>query len=136
MKQKHYWIYVLELNEGKYYVGLTAQRNPQDRIEQHKNGFYSAQWVKKYGYKGFLQVHDLGLTTPAEAEKVETRLTYDIMKQYGVDNVRGGVLNFSGKYITRFNRFFREDDWKALTTVTFLVLVILGLMLDKYLNQI
>ena len=133
MDKKHYWIYVLELNDGKYYVGVTSQRNADGRIEQHKNGFFSAQWVKKYGYKNTMQVHDLGLTTLEEAEQVEMRLTFDMMKQYGADNVRGGKANYSGKYFSRFGYLFREDDWKALTTVTFLMLVIVYLLIDKYL---
>lgn len=133
MIKKHYWLYVLELNEDKYYVGLTSQKNPQNRIDQHKNGFYSAKWVKKHGYKKTMQVHDLGLITPEEAAAVENNMTYDMMKQHGIDNVRGGELNFSGIYYQRFNRFFREDDWTALTTVVLLMLVIAALAIDKYL---
>ena len=132
MNKKHYWIYVLELNDGKYYVGITTQRNADGRIDQHRHGFYSAQWVKKYGYKGTKQVHDLGLTTHAEAEIVETRLTFDMMKQYGVDNVRGGRANYSGRYVDRFGRLFRFEEWEGVTTVTLLMLTVLYLLIDKY----
>ena len=131
--QKHYWVYVLELNNGKYYVGMTTQRYAEGRIDQHKNGFYSAQWVKKHGYKSTMQVHDLGRTTYIEAEEVETRLTFDMMKQYGTDNVRGGIANNSGVYIPRFGRLFRDEDWKALTTVVLLMLIIAYFAIDKYL---
>lgn len=130
---KHYWLYVLELNEGKYYVGLTSQINPQDRINQHKNGFYSAQWVKKHGYKRTLQIHDLDRITSVDAHRVEDNMTRDLMKQYGKDNVRGGVLNYSGKYYHRFGRIFRDENWEALTLVVFLMLVIAVLLLDRYL---
>lgn len=131
-KQKHYWIYVLELNDNKYYVGMTTQRNADGRIGQHKNGFYSAQWVKRYGYKSTMQVHDLGLTTYTEAEEVETRLTFDMMKQYGIENVRGGKANYGGEYVPRFGRLFRDEDWKALTTVMLLMLAVVYLLIDKY----
>lgn len=133
---KHFWIYVLELNNGKYYVGLTTQKNAEGRISQHKSGFYSSKWVKKYGYKSTMQVHDLGVSTIEEAEAVENRLTLDMMKQYGVGNVRGGRANYGGKYFHRFGYLFRDDDWEVVTSVTFLALVIVALSLayiyEKY----
>jgi predicted GIY-YIG superfamily endonuclease len=131
-KQKHFWLYVLRLKQGKYYVGVTSQKDPEDRIAQHKNGFYSAQWVKKYGYESTLQIHDLGVISPEEAEVAETKLTFDMMAQYGVENVRGGKANFSGKYFSRFGYLFREDDWRGITTTVFLMLVITFLLVDKY----
>lgn len=130
---KHYWLYVMELNKGKYYVGLTSQIDPQHRITQHKNGFYTAQWVKKYGYKKTLQIHDLGRTTARDAHEAENRMTRDMMVQYGKENVRGGALNYSGKYFDRFGISFRDYEWEAITTVTLLMLIILALVLYKYL---
>ncbi len=47
-KIKHYWLYVLRLEQNKYYVGITSRLDPQTRINEHMGGFYSAQWVKKY----------------------------------------------------------------------------------------
>lgn len=131
-KKKHYWIYVLELNNQKYYVGLTTQRNAVGRIDQHKNGFYSAQWVKKYGYKSTLQVHDLGLTSEGEAKRTEDILTRDLMQEHGRENVRGGDLSYSGKYFFRFGKVFEDYNWEALTTVVLLMLIILYLAIDKY----
>lgn len=131
--KKHFWLYVLELNDGKYYVGITAQRNPEDRVNQHKNGFYSAQWVKKYGYKNTLQIHDLGRVTEEDAIKTENIMTHDLMEQYGKDNVRGGVFNYGGRYFYRFGRFHRDSDWEAVTTVTLLMLIIIYFAVDKYL---
>ena len=38
-------IYILELEEGKYYIGKTS--NIDLRIEQH-NELYGSEWTKKY----------------------------------------------------------------------------------------
>lgn len=133
MDKKHYWIYVLELNDGKYYVGLTTQRNAEQRIAQHKNGFFSAQWVKKHQYKSTLQVHDLGVTTEDEAKRVEDILTRDLIDEHGISNVRGGDLSYGGSYFYRFGRYFRDSDWEALTVVVLLMLIIFYFAIDKYL---
>ena len=39
------FIYILELENKKYYVGKTT--NPDFRLEQHFNS-YGSQWTKKY----------------------------------------------------------------------------------------
>lgn len=38
-------IYILELKEGKYYVGKS--NNPDDRISKHFTG-NGSEWTKKY----------------------------------------------------------------------------------------
>jgi predicted GIY-YIG superfamily endonuclease len=130
---KHYWVYVLELNDNKYYVGLTTQWNAEKRIDQHKTGFFSAQWVKKHGYKKTLQIHDLGITTRVEAQPVEDILTRDLIKEHGLANVRGGDISYSGTYIPRLGRLFRDTEWESLTVVVLLMLVIVYFAIDKYL---
>jgi predicted GIY-YIG superfamily endonuclease len=75
-------IYVLELEEGKYYVGKT--KNIDFRIGQHFNGD-GTTWTKKYkpikiiDVKSCLTVFD------------EENTTIAYMKEKGIYNVRGGV---------------------------------------------
>lgn len=133
IKKKRYWLYVLKLVDDKYYVGITARSNPQDRIEQHISGYYGAKWTKKYKPLETLELRDLGMVTSEDAERVEKTCTLTYMDKYGYQNVRGGDLSYSGKYVLRFNRFFTEDNWQALTVVVLLMLIILYLTLDKYL---
>ncbi len=132
--KKHFWVYVLELNEGKYYIGITT--NPSRRIEQHKSGYYSAQWVKQYGYKSTLQLHDLGEIVKEEAEKTEAILTRDLIKQYGTNNVRGGDLFYKGKYFYRFGKFHEDNSWEAIVIVSVLMAIIFlitaGYIYEKY----
>ena len=75
-------LYVLKLEGGKYYVGKSD--NPAQRYKQHKDGV-GAAWTKKYAPVKFMETRAL------KGEHDETNLTKDLMKKYGVDNVRGGA---------------------------------------------
>jgi predicted GIY-YIG superfamily endonuclease len=131
--KKHYWLYALKLEDDKYYVGITARSNPQDRVQQHISGYYGAKWTKKHPPVETLELRDLGIVTTNVAEREEKACTLTYMDKYGYQNVRGGDLSYSGKYVLRFNRFFTEDNWQALTVVVLLMLIILYLTIDKYL---
>jgi len=55
------------------------------------------------------------------------------MKQYGINNVRGGILkDANDDYILRFNRYFKIDDWKVITYIVLQSVAILLLLLDRY----
>ena len=75
-------IYILKLENNKYYVGKTDDL--EKRKEAHINGTASS-WTKKY--------------KPISVEKIipnaspfdEDKYTIEYMDKYGIDNVRGGV---------------------------------------------
>lgn len=74
-------IYVLELVEGKYYVGKT--NNPGFRIDQH---FHSggAVWTRKYRPMRIVEIiNDCD-------DYDEDKYTRMYMDNYGIENVRGG----------------------------------------------
>jgi len=75
------YIYVLELVEGKYYIGKT--NNPGFRIEQH---FLSggSSWTKKYNPLKIAEI------IPNCDDYDEDKYTRIYMDKYGIDNVRGG----------------------------------------------
>ena len=75
------FIYVLELENKKYYVGKTT--NPDFRLEQHKNNSGS-QWTKKYKPIRLYQL------IPDCDDYDENKYTQMYMDKYGVNNVRGG----------------------------------------------
>lgn len=75
-------LYVLQLANGKYYVGKSADVNK--RFEQHKTGSGSA-WTKLHKPVRLLE------TRPLTSAHDETNVTKDLMKKYGVSNVRGGA---------------------------------------------
>ena len=74
-------LYVLQLQNGKYYVGKSA--NPAARYKQHKDG-NGAAWTQKHKPVKFLETRSLN------SEHDENNLTKDLMKTHGVNNVRGG----------------------------------------------
>ena len=75
-------LYILQLTSGKYYVGKST--DVAKRFDQHKNGGGSA-WTKKYAPVKLIE------TRPITSPHDETNVTKDLMKKYGVENVRGGA---------------------------------------------
>jgi predicted GIY-YIG superfamily endonuclease len=74
-------LYVLKLENDKYYVGKT--RDLESRITAHKKG-NGAAWTKQHRVLKILETHDV------ISEHDEANLTKELMKKHGVDNVRGG----------------------------------------------
>ena len=75
-------LYVLELQHGKYYVGIT--NNLQRRFQQHLDGTGSA-WTREHAP---VSVYS---TTALEGPLHEDRVTKEMMFEHGIENVRGGA---------------------------------------------
>ena len=75
--------YVLELGEGKYYVG--ESNNVKRRIWAHSNDNGSA-WTKKYEVEGEME------EMKCNSNLNELVQTLEMMKEYGIDNVRGSMF--------------------------------------------
>jgi GAG-polyprotein viral zinc-finger len=73
-------IYVLLLQENKFYVGFT-ERPIEVRLREHANG--STEWTKLY------HIVRLLLYQPGGKEE-ENKMTLTMMEKYGWCNVRGG----------------------------------------------
>ena len=126
---KHYWLYALRLEQGKYYIGITSRKDPRQRIKEHMNGFYSAQWAKRYRPLEVHEILDIGDLTEPEAKRVESKRTIQYMKKYGLQSARGGKFNYSGKYVSLGMWLARREDFYMLLGV----LVMLGCMIGLYL---
>lgn len=130
---KHYWLYALRLEQGKYYIGITSKKDPHERIQEHLNGFYTAQWVKKYKAIGLdHQIIDLGIITQKEAYEQENHRTTQYMKRYGFQNVRGGKFNYSGKYVKIGIWYGPRDDFLMILGVLGMMACMMGLFLRFY----
>ena len=77
------FIYILQLEQGKYYVGKTT--NPAIRFKQHFGSSGSAQ-TNKYKPIKLLEL------IPNCDHYDEDNNTIKLMEIYGIDNVRGGSL--------------------------------------------
>jgi GIY-YIG catalytic domain/Zinc knuckle len=75
------YIYVLKLENNKYYIGKTD--NPNIRLNAHFN-CNGSEWTKKYNP---LEIIDI---IPDCDKYDEDKYTKIYMDKYGIDNVRGG----------------------------------------------
>lgn len=130
---KNWWMYVLKLEQGKYYVGITSQ-TPEIRMQEHLRGIRPANWTKEYKPLEIVESKRLGLMKKEQAEDIENKRTRELIKQYGLNNVRGGDLRLVDSIVIRFGRIYKGDDWEALTTIIFLLLVIVLLAIRYILN--
>jgi predicted GIY-YIG superfamily endonuclease len=74
-------IYVLRLRQGKYYVGKS--NNVSERYKQHCSG-KGSEWTRLYCPLQLVE------RICEQSEHDENNITKNLMKKYGVDNVRGG----------------------------------------------
>ena len=74
-------IYTLELENGKYYVGVS--NNPERRIERHMNA-NGSEWTKLYKPVRIIDTHE------KQSQFDEDNTTKQMMLEYGIENVRGG----------------------------------------------
>ena len=78
-------IYILKLNNNKYYVGKT-NRTVNDRYQEHLDGNGSI-WTKKYKPQSIIK--QIENSSPFD----EDRYVKEYMAIYGIENVRGGSYN-------------------------------------------
>jgi len=127
---KHYWLYVLQLEQGKYYIGVTAS-TPERRFKQHLSGFAGARWTRKYKPLEIIDRIDLGEVSYLDAEIIENKRTREYMQRFGLNNVRGGDLTEGERYINIFNRAVPVSTLPGVFYFVGSVLLITLLLVDK-----
>ena len=78
--------YILQLQQGKYYIGKT--HNPDLRLDDHFHSGGSA-WTRLYKPVKIINV------IPNCDDYDEDKYTIKYMSKYGIDNVRGGAFTSS-----------------------------------------
>jgi len=81
-------IYVLRLENNKYYVGQTI--NIEERFKYHLKGKLSSEWTKLNKPIEIIEVIETRFKEISEAMFLENSITIESMKKYGWENVRGG----------------------------------------------
>jgi predicted GIY-YIG superfamily endonuclease len=120
-KPRRYWLYVLRLEQEKYYIGVTS-KTPEERFKEHQKGIRSANWTRKYKPVELIDSQDLGVMTYADAQVYEDKVIRAYLKKVGVNNARGGDLKDVDDYIIRFGYIFDVWGWETITLVVFLLL--------------
>lgn len=82
------YLYILELSNECYYVGLTS--NIKKRMDEHVNG-KGAEWTRLNTPLRLIYSINTGTKYACEAEKMENEATVLLMLKYGINKVRGGV---------------------------------------------
>jgi hypothetical protein len=101
------YIYVLKLENNKYYVGKT--NNPTFRVESHFNSDGSA-WTKKYKP---INIEEL---IPNCDDYDEDKYTVKYMEKYGITNVRGGSfceIKLTGSNIITLKQMIKNTTDKC-----------------------
>ena len=101
------YIYTLQLEQGKYYVGKT--NNPQFRLESHFNS-NGSEWTKIYKPIRLMELK------PNCDDYDEDKITKQYMDKYGIQNVRGGSfvsVNLSNDTINVLNTMNKGTNNKC-----------------------
>lgn len=130
---KTWTLYVLRLQQNKWYIGITSQ-TVEARFHEHKYGRKS-YWTEKYPPIEIADSKSLGDLSLEDAKVYEDKVTMRYMKEKGVNNVRGGSLTDKSDYVIRFGYIWDKFGWEAITVVVFELLVIAYLMLDRFYIQ-
>lgn len=85
--EKPIYLYVLSLQGGFYYIGMS--RNVEARFKKHLKG-KGANWTRRYKPIAVIKTINTELTNDAEAALLEDKLTLEYAETYGTDKVRGG----------------------------------------------
>jgi len=128
---KRWWLYILKLEQGKWYVGITS-KTPKERFDEHVLGQRAAYWTMKYKPVSIELVEDLGGVSKEHAEKYENKITRQLMKERGINNVRGGDLTEVEPYVRRFGYFWNQDGWELILYLVFTILVLAAFIIDKF----
>lgn len=80
-------LYLLQLADGKYYVGQSSR--PEVRFSDHQIGM-GGKWTRLYKPVAILKTKHIEVANLREAILYENWLTLHYMEQYGWPNVRGG----------------------------------------------
>lgn len=88
---RDYTLYILNLEGGKYYVGITITGNIDKRVKTHSIG-KGAKWTTLHKPMDILHEEPLGVMTLSKATILETEKTIELIDIYGLPNVRGGGI--------------------------------------------
>lgn len=126
MKSKQWWLYILVLEKGKWYVGITSQL-PEARFREHRLGKRAAYWTMKHKPISIELIEDLGIVSKEHAESYENNITRKLMEERGLNNVRGGDLTSVENYTKRFGWIWKKYDWDNISGMLIITAIAVSL---------
>jgi len=101
------YLYVLELQNGKYYVGIS--RNPEYRFYEHKTG-KTSKFVRQNLPVKNIRLKLLESTDWSDGLREETRTTVKLIGKFGIENVYGGAIcgDLNERSI-RLNNYYQKN---------------------------
>ena len=126
---KLFRLYVLRLEDGKYYVGVTT-KTVEQRMKEHASG-RSAYWTHDHKPVSIYHQEELGVMTYPQAQELEQAAVQRYMKELGLNNVRGGELTDREDYGLIGNRILIGHERNAFVMIFILlaIIVVLALLL-------
>jgi predicted GIY-YIG superfamily endonuclease len=103
-----FYVYVLELEDNKFYVGKT--NNPNVRLGEHVMNMKGSSWTSHYKPVRVLEI------VKCHNDLDEDFTTIRYMKDKGIDNVRGGSfceLNLPNECIYTLEKIIKSSDDKC-----------------------
>lgn len=91
-KNKHWTLYILRLEEQKYYVGITSQ-TPERRLYEHQHDIRAANWTRKYKPVKIIYTDSLGSIAKATAEKRENKMVRACIKNTASTPYAAAILS-------------------------------------------
>ena len=85
--RKPFYIYVLELEDGNYYIGQT--RNVDKRFKSHKQG-KGSEWTRLHKPVKVVETRETRALLESEAAVIEDEVAVEYAITYCADHVRGG----------------------------------------------
>lgn len=82
-------LYVLELDNNRYYIGMTT--DIVRRYNEHMSG-KGCWFTAMYKPIRILELQSTGTKITSEAALLESKLAAKYVIKYGIDNVRGGAF--------------------------------------------
>lgn len=112
-ESRNWWLYVLELEDSKWYVGITS-KTPEQRFAEHVAKKRAAYWTMSHRPLSIESKEYLGPVSKEQAEKYEDEITLNLMRERGINNVRGGNLRDTEDYVRKFGRIYLKDTWEGI----------------------
>lgn len=130
-QNKRWWLYILKLERGKWYVGITS-KHPEERFQEHKLGKRAAYWTMEHKPLEIELIEDLGIVSKEHAEKYEAKVTRNLMKERGLNNVRGGDLRDIKEYVSLAGYIYDKESIKNIALASVIYILLLAFYVDKY----